>query len=64
MGVLVCLLTVGQATAFNQEHLDRLLGTKQCPSCDLSGADLTGATLIEANLSGANLKGLTSTGPP
>ena len=36
MGALVCLLTVGQAGAFNQEHLGTLLETKQCSYCDLS----------------------------
>ncbi|ACK68088.1 pentapeptide repeat protein [Rippkaea orientalis PCC 8801] len=48
------------AKAENLEHLNRLLSTKQCPLCDLSGAglvmvDLSGAKLIGANLAGANL---------
>ncbi|MFW5767789.1 MAG: pentapeptide repeat-containing protein [Bacteroidota bacterium] len=62
MGTLFCLLTVGQAAAFNQEHLDKLREQNACVECDLSGADLSGADLSGAilmwsNLSGANLSG-------
>ena len=36
---------------------ERLLVTKACPGCDLSGADLTNALLDRADLSGAKLSG-------
>ncbi|MFP4236809.1 MAG: pentapeptide repeat-containing protein [Desulfonatronovibrio sp.] len=60
MGTLVCLLTGGQAAAFNEDDLDRLLEHNECPECDLSGAQLNftrlaWADLIKADLSGANL---------
>jgi uncharacterized protein YjbI with pentapeptide repeats len=35
--------------------LDKLIETKSCPECDLSGADLTRADLTGAELAGANL---------
>ena len=41
--------------AENLEHTQQLLATKQCPSCDLSGAGLVLADLAGANLQGANL---------
>ena len=41
--------------AYSQSDLDRLLTTRKCPECDLSGADLEGADLSEANLKGAIL---------
>jgi uncharacterized protein YjbI with pentapeptide repeats len=37
-------------------EIDRLLDTKECVRCNLSGADLTGADLRKANLEGANLQ--------
>ncbi len=62
---LVFLLTIGQAGAWDQAHLDQLIQLRHCPGCDLSGADLSGknlsghnlwrANLSYANLSGANL---------
>ena len=65
MAALACLLTIGQAGAWDQAHLDQLLRLRHCPMCDLSGADLSGknlsghnlwrANLSNANLSGANL---------
>ncbi len=45
------------AIAQNQDHVDRLLETGACPSCDLSGADLSGRDLSDAYLPGAFLLG-------
>lgn len=52
------------ANAENMEHTQQLLGTRECPECDLSrvglvyvnlsGANLREANLIQANLSHAN----------
>lgn len=52
------VLTLSFATAARAENLEQtqqLLSTKQCPSCDLSGAGLSLAKLQGANLAGANL---------
>jgi len=43
------------ALAFKQEDLDRVLATKQCTFCDLTGAQLSGADLSGSRLSGARL---------
>jgi len=43
--------------AGNSEHIRRLLATKECQNCDLTGAGLVLADLSGANLSGANLAG-------
>jgi uncharacterized protein YjbI with pentapeptide repeats len=54
----VLLVTIGftlPAQAENLEHLRQLLSTKQCQTCDLSGAGLVFAQLKGANLNGANL---------
>ena len=53
--------------AVNPDDLRKLLTTKSCPGCDLSGAnlrgeDLRGANLQGANLSGANLQGANLSG--
>jgi hypothetical protein len=58
--VLVCLLSMGQAGAWEQAHLDQLLRLRHCPMCDLSGVDLSvknlsGHNLYKADLSNANL---------
>jgi tetratricopeptide (TPR) repeat protein len=45
------------AQAANSEHLRKLLATKECQNCDLTGAGLVMADLSGANLSGANLTG-------
>ena len=50
------------AKAKNPDSVKRLLETKECSKCDLSGADLSGmnlsfAILVDANLKGASLKG-------
>ncbi|ADW17572.1 pentapeptide repeat protein [Desulfobulbus propionicus DSM 2032] len=39
------------------KNMQRLLKSKTCPSCDLSGADLRQSKLENANLEGANLTG-------
>ncbi len=54
------LTIVVPAQAENLDHVQQLIATKQCQSCDLSGAGLvlarlTGANLNQANLAGANL---------
>lgn len=51
----ICLAT--PASSANSEHTRQLLATKQCQSCDLSGAGLVMANLSGAILSGANLSG-------
>jgi len=53
--LLSAFLGVEGAEAFKQEDVDKLLKTKQCPNCDLSGANLNGADLGWADLNGANL---------
>lgn len=40
-----------------QKNVQRLLKTKTCPGCDLSGANLSQSKLEFANLEGANLAG-------
>jgi len=54
MAALVCLLGMGQAGAYDQDDLDRLLKTNSCSSCDLTPAFLTGAILTGATLSEAD----------
>lgn len=44
-----------RANAENLEQIQRLLSTKECQGCDLSGAGLVLADLAGAKLSGANL---------
>ncbi len=55
------------AQAENMSHTQKLLSTKNCQECDLSGVglvmnDLTGAKLDRANLTGANLSRANLTG--
>lgn len=50
------------AMAYDEGDLARVLDSKSCTECDLSGADLSGrslrgAKLARADLSGANLSG-------
>ena len=67
---VVCLLLMGlslQGCGLFKSDLDKLLETKECQECDLSGANLTGASLKEANLTdavlmGVNLDGADTTG--
>ena len=54
-----CFLLMGlslQGCGLFKSDLDKLLETKECQKCDLSGANLTEARLDGANLTGANLK--------
>jgi uncharacterized protein YjbI with pentapeptide repeats len=53
--VMLSVLLVGGASAWDEAQLQRLKTTHQCPNCDLSGADLSSADLGGANLFGANL---------
>lgn len=55
--ILTTICLVPQAKAENLEHIRQLLATKQCESCDLSGAGLVMANLQGASLRGANLAG-------
>ena len=41
--------------AADADHVQRLLDTRSCASCDLSNADLRGLDLSHTNLTGANL---------
>ncbi len=52
---LACLLGIGQAKAWDQADLDKLLETNECKGCDLSGALLNERNLKNAKLSGADL---------
>ena len=45
------------AAAENLQHTQKLLSTKQCENCDLTGAGLVLANLAGVNLKGANLAG-------
>ncbi len=56
MAALLCLLTIGQAGAWDENHLEQLLKIRHCPACDLSGADLSGKNLSGHNFYKANLK--------
>ena len=38
--LLAILLLSSQALGFEQEDIDRLTDTNECPQCDLSGAEL------------------------
>ena len=40
---------------YSESDLQKLLSTKECVGCDLSGADLSGLDLREADLTKANL---------
>ena len=56
------LFTSGQAGAFSENDLEKLLNYQICYSCDLSGVDLSGKDLsrnklIMSDLSGAYLNG-------
>ena len=53
-----CLLLMGlslQGCGLFKSDLDKLLETKECQKCDLSGANLAGENLKGANLKGAML---------
>ena len=53
--VMLSVLLVGGASAFNEADLQKLKKTHKCPHCDLSNVDLHDETLCGADLSGANL---------
>ncbi|NJO41499.1 MAG: pentapeptide repeat-containing protein [Cyanobacteria bacterium CRU_2_1] len=58
----VAIGAYGTMSAIKQHRVNRLLQTRACPDCDLSGAnlarlDLEGVNLEAANLEGANLQG-------
>ena len=63
--LLIFLLTVilsftyltDNSFGYSESDLQKLLSTKECVGCDLSGADLSGLDLKEADLTGADLKG-------
>lgn len=55
--VLTTISLAHPALSENIAHTRQLLATKQCQSCDLSGAGLVLTNLSGANLSGANLSG-------
>jgi len=57
MVLLIGMLCVSGAHAWNEAQLQLLKTTNSCPNCDLSGADLSYANLNNANLSGADLSG-------
>jgi uncharacterized protein YjbI with pentapeptide repeats len=52
----------GQAQAENQQDLEQLKATGNCPRCDLSGVNLNQANLAGVILRDANLKGVNFTG--
>lgn len=63
---LVCYMQTADGRTLNlrelcgnsvAENIRRLLATKQCQKCDLSGANLGSADLPNADLRGANLAG-------
>lgn len=56
VGIAAVLIPVS-VSAFVQSDLDKLLATKECKKCDLSGADLSGKLLAKAQLDGADLSG-------
>ncbi len=62
LAAITPLLIANVSQAANPEHVARLLKTKECNNCDLSGADLIGAVLTGAKLQGANLNAANLTG--
>ncbi len=59
VGILLISTT---AQAANPDDVAKLLKTKECNRCDLSGADLIGADLVGAELQDANLNAANLTG--
>ena len=51
-----CLGVAGSAIAGDEQHLIQLLGSRQCPACQLNDVDLTHADLRNANLNSAYLQ--------
>jgi uncharacterized protein YjbI with pentapeptide repeats len=60
--VLATVATGAIARAENPNHVQQLLQTGKCPSCNLVNADLREAHLIGADLRNANLTGANLTG--
>lgn len=56
MVLLIGMLCVSGAHAWNEAQLQLLKTTNSCPNCDLTGANLSYANLNNANLLGANLR--------
>ena len=46
----------GSAIAGDEQHLIQLLGSRQCPACQLNDVDLTHADLRDADLNGTDLR--------
>ena len=51
-----CFGLTSPAIAGDEEHLIQLLGSRQCPACQLNDVDLTHADLRDANLKDAELQ--------
>ena len=51
-----CFGLTSHAIAGDEEHLIQLLGSRQCPACQLNDVDLTHADLRDANLKDAELQ--------
>jgi hypothetical protein len=60
--IAVQLAIAPSALAYSQADLNRLMTTKKCVGCDLSGADLSRRQLANADLQAANLVGAKLTG--
>ena len=56
MVLLIGMLCVSGAHAWNEAQLQLLKTTNSCPNCNLSGANLNNANLTNTNLSGTNLR--------
>lgn len=56
-GAVSFLMVAPVAIAYESEDYQRVLATKSCEGCDLSGADLSFLNLAGADLRGANLQG-------
>ena len=55
MVLLIGMLCVSGAHAWNEAQLQLLKTTNSCPNCDLSGADLSGARLSGATWTDGSL---------
>lgn len=56
-GVALTGALLGTARASDPSHLQRLIATRNCVGCDLSGENLAGFTLKGSNLGNSNLTG-------
>lgn len=57
MALITPLFLANSVQAGSQKDLQKLLSTRECIQCDLSGLNLSGTHLIGADLRGANLQG-------